>query len=147
MKQTSPVPMQSPAAIPELPLTLISMWVHMSKGADHKGDPSEPRTARMTPCTSNISPPFVPGGRPENVLKTTAGSVSLGCSRITTGVLITSLWSGYSTLSGVSIEGASGPSGVGHGHHQACSGGSHEPCGMKMQAGSGCLHCAVVGRH
>ena len=89
MKQTSPVPMQSPAAIPELPLTLSSMWFHMSNGADHKGDPSEPRTARNTPWTSSISEPCSPVARSGNVLNTTAGSASFGCSRITTGVLIT----------------------------------------------------------
>src|SRR3954471_12531673 len=44
-------------------------------------------------------------------------------------------------------EGALGPCGVGHGHHQAFSGGSKAPCGMKMHAGSACLHCALAGMH
>src|SRR5690242_13077044 len=42
---------------------------------------------------------------------------------------------------------ASGPSGVSHGHHQACEGGSNDPWGMKMQAGSACLHWALAGMH
>ena len=33
-----------------------------------------------------------------------------------------------------------------NGHHQACSGGSNAPCGMKMQAGSAGLHCGTAGR-
>src|SRR5438105_12435724 len=40
-----------------------------------------------------------------------------------------------------------GPSGVLNGHHQACAGASNAPCGMKMQAGSACLHCGVAGMH
>src|SRR6266478_1178603 len=50
--------------------------------------------------------------------------------------------------SGTSSGGAAlGPCGVGQGHHHACSGGSKAPCGMKMQAGSACLHWALAGRH
>jgi hypothetical protein len=42
---------------------------------------------------------------------------------------------------------SSGPSGVANGHHQARSGGSKAPWGMKMQAGSACLHWALAGMH
>src|SRR6266850_863221 len=145
MKHTSPVPMQSPAAMPESALTLRSMWLHMSLGAVQMGVPSEPRMARITPCVSARFPPCVSG----NELNTTTGAGSLGCSRITTGVLITWTWSGYSRSARNESAGetASGPSGVFHGHHHACSGGSNDPCGMKMQAGSACLHCGLAGMH
>src|SRR6266478_5268395 len=137
--------MQSPAAMPELPFTLCSMCDHMLLGAVQMGAPSEPRIARITPCVSTRfpAPPC------EKVLNTTAGSASLACRRITTGVLMTCTKSGYSrsarTLRLWVVS--SGPSGVVKGHHHACSGGSNEPCGMKMQAGSACLHCALAGMH
>src|SRR5437762_7175762 len=92
MKQSSPVPMQSPAAIPALPFTLCSMCDHMRLGAVQIAEPSEPRTARITPCVSTR----VPAPPSEKVLNTTAGSASFGCKRITTGVLMTCTKSGYS---------------------------------------------------
>src|SRR6267378_1205405 len=142
MKQTSPVPMQSPAAIPELPFTLCSICDHMLLGAVQMGEPSEPRTARITPCVSTR----FPAPLDEKLLNTTAGAASFGCRRITTGVLITCTKSGYSR-SGRTLRlwvVSSGPRGVVKGHHQARSGGSKEPCGMKMQAGSAGSDAAVL---
>src|SRR5437868_13719395 len=102
--------------------------------------------ARITPSISTLADCAV---NSEKALNTTAGSGSFGCSRITTGVDITCAKSGNCT-SGRALPfhfGSSGPCGVGNGHHQACTGGSKAPCGMKMQAGSAALHCGTAGRH
>ena len=122
--------MQSPAAMPELPLMLRSMWFHMSFGADQIAVPSEPRTARITPCTSTNWLPLAPVCC-EKVLKMTAGEASVALRRITTGVLITWTKSGYSRSERVRLlpAGASGPSAVGNGHHHSWAGCSKAPCG------------------
>jgi hypothetical protein len=52
MKQTSPVPRQSPAAIEALPSTLSSWWFTKSAGAVQRGEPSRPLMARITPWLS-----------------------------------------------------------------------------------------------
>src|SRR2546423_4671658 len=145
-KQTCPSPLQSPAAMEAFPSTapITLMAFQKSFGALHRGEPSDPRMARITPRAS--STPWLSFSLAKE-LKTTAGSVSPGCKRMTMGVDITSLKSGYSR-SGRSelITGSSGPFGEVNGHHQACSGGSNAPCGMKMQAGSAGLHCGTAGR-
>ena len=124
------------------PMTLMAF--QKSFGALQSGEPSDPRMARITPRVSKTPP--LPSGAKE--LKTTAGSVSPGWRRMTTGVDITSLKSGYSRSGRAEvIFGSSGPSGERNGHHQACSGGSNAPCGTKMQAGSAGLHCGTAGRH
>src|SRR5476651_1353087 len=85
MKQASPVPMQSPAAMLELAFTLWSRWLRTSAGALQIGEPSDPWIARITPCDSRNWPPSLLFAL--KVLKTTAGSVSAAWSRMTTGVL------------------------------------------------------------
>src|SRR5712671_707619 len=146
-KQTCPSPLQSPAAMDAFPSTapMTLMAFQKSFGALHSAVPSEPRMARITPRVSTVPPPPFSGA---NELNTTAGSVSLACKRITTGVDITSTKSGYSrSFRGLLRTGSSGPSAETNGHHQACSGGSKAPCGTKMQAGSAGLHCATAGKH
>ena len=139
-KQTCPSPLQSPAAIDEFPSTapMTFMAFQKSFGALQIDDASAPRIARMTPRDSTVPPlPFPP----VKELKTTAGAGSFGCSRITTGVDITSTKSGYSRSPRTEeMTGSSGPSGEPNGHHQSCTGGSNAPCGMKMQDGSAGLH-------
>src|SRR5438067_7216488 len=145
MKQTCPSPLQSPAAMDALPSTapITLMAFQKSFGALQMGEPSEPRIARITPRDSTVPP--VPSSAKE--LKTTAGSVSAAWRRMTMGVDITSTKSGNSrSLRTLFPTGSSGPRAEVKGHHQACSGGSKAPCGMKMQVGSAGLHCATAGR-
>src|SRR4051812_23466164 len=146
-RQSVPSPLQSPAAIDEFASMMCSK-LGKSFGAVQMADPSEPRMARMIPAVSSAVS-FELAVKLEKVLKTMAGSGSSLCNRITTGVDITSLKSRKRTSLRTlpPMAGSSGPRGDSKGHHQACTGGSKAPCGMKMQAGSAGLHCAVAGRH
>src|SRR3954471_457620 len=146
-RQSVPSPLQSPAAIDEFASMMCSK-LGKSFGAVQMADPSEPRMARMIPAVSSAVS-FELAVKLEKVLKTMAGSGSSLCNLITTGVDITWLKSGKRTSLRTlpPMTGSSGPSGDSKGHHQVCMGGSNAPWGMKMQAGSAGLHCAVAGKH